>query len=139
MDFKNGKELLELCQRESLPISQVMRRRECVLGETTVDEVERRMTRALEIMRSSAMEPLKNPHRSMGGLIGGEAKRLAAHTAKKAKKHQRSVEAGGKIFRKYGKASPPVSVLLRWQRQSLHPFRPGTARYVLPSLACSKK
>ena len=65
MDFKNGKELLELCQRESLPISQVMRRRECVLGETTVDEVERRMTRALEIMRSSAMEPLKNPHRSM--------------------------------------------------------------------------
>ena len=100
MDFKNGKELLELCQREGLPISQVMRRRECVLGETTADEVERRMTRALEIMRSSAMEPLKNPHRSMGGLIGGEAKRLAAHTAKKAKKHQRSVEAGGKIFRK---------------------------------------
>ena len=83
MDFKNGKELLELCQRESLPISQVMRRRECVLGETTVDQVERRMTRALEIMRSSAMGPLKNPHRSMGGLIGGEARRLAQHAGSK--------------------------------------------------------
>ncbi len=83
MDFKNGTELLELCHQESLPISQVMRRRECVLGETTADQVERRMTRALEIMRSSAMEPLKNPQRSMGGLIGGEARRLAQHAGSK--------------------------------------------------------
>lgn len=82
MDFKNGKELLELCQQEHLPISQIMRRRECLLGETTADEVERRMTRALEIMRASALEPLKNPHRSMGGLIGGEARRLAEHAGK---------------------------------------------------------
>ena len=83
MDFKNGIELLELCHQEGLPISQVMRRRECELGETTADQVEGRMTRALEIMRSSAMEPLKNPHRSMGGLIGGEARRLAQHAGNK--------------------------------------------------------
>ena len=83
MDFKNGNELLELCHQESLPISQVVRRRECALGETTADQVERRMTRALEIMRSSAMEPLKNPQRSMGGLIGGEARRLAQHAGSK--------------------------------------------------------
>ena len=83
MDFKNGNELLELCHQEGLPISQVMRRRECALGETTADQVERRMTRTLEIMRSSAMEPLKNPQRSMGGLIGGEAGRLAQHAGSK--------------------------------------------------------
>ena len=83
MDFKNGTELLELCHQEGLPISQVMRRRECELGETTADQVEGRMTRALEIMRSSAMGPLKNPHRSMGGLIGGEARRLAQHAGSK--------------------------------------------------------
>ena len=41
------------------------------------------MARALEIMRESATQPLKNPVRSMGGLIGGEAKRLAAHAARK--------------------------------------------------------
>ena len=35
MDFKSAKELLALCRREDLPISEVMRRREVELGETT--------------------------------------------------------------------------------------------------------
>ena len=83
MDFRTGSELLALCGQEGCTISQVMRRRECLLGETTADEIERRMTRVLEIMRQSASVPLKTPQRSMGGLIGGEAKRLAAHAAKK--------------------------------------------------------
>ena len=34
-------------------------------------------------MRSSATQPLKKPTKSMGGLIGGEAKKLEAHDAKK--------------------------------------------------------
>lgn len=83
MDFRNGNELLELCKQEDCLISQVMRRRECELGEVAPDRVEAKMARALEIMRESATHPLKNPVRSMGGLIGGEAKRLAAHAAKK--------------------------------------------------------
>ena len=83
MDFRTGSELLALCGQEGCTISQVMRRRECLLGETTADEIERRMTQVLEIMRQSASVPLKTPQRSMGGLIGGEAKRLAAHAAKK--------------------------------------------------------
>lgn len=83
MDFRNAKELLELCQKGNCPISEIMRRRECSLGETTVDIVTKRMARALQIMRESATIPLKNPVRSMGGLIGGEAKKLAAHAEKK--------------------------------------------------------
>ncbi len=83
MDFRSGAELLALCDREGCQISQIMRRRECTLGETTADEIQRRMTRVLEIMRESAARPIKTPQRSMGGLIGGEAKRLAAHAAKK--------------------------------------------------------
>jgi len=83
MDFRNANELLALCRQEGCPISEIMRRRECVLGETTVDTVNRRMARALEIMHQSATIPLETPVRSMGGLIGGEAKRLANHTAKK--------------------------------------------------------
>lgn len=83
MDFRNANELLALCRREGCSISEIMRRRECVLGETTVDTVNRRMARALEIMHQSATIPLETPVRSMGGLIGGEAKRLANHTAKK--------------------------------------------------------
>lgn len=83
MDFRNGNELLELCRQEDCLISQVMRRRECELGEIAPDRVEAKMARALEIMRESATQPLKHPVRSMGGLIGGEAKHLAAHAAKK--------------------------------------------------------
>lgn len=83
MDFKNAKELLALCRQEGCPISEIMRRREIILGETTADTVTRRMTRALEIMRRSATIPLESPVRSMGGLIGGEAKKLAAHASKK--------------------------------------------------------
>lgn len=83
MEFRNGAELLELCAREDCLISQVMRRRECEQGETAPDRVEARMARALEIMRESATQPLKTPVRSMGGLIGGEAKQLATHAAKK--------------------------------------------------------
>lgn len=82
MDFKSAKELLELCQQEQCTISEIMRRRECALGETTRDMVDHRMARVLEIMRSSATQPLKNPIKSMGGLIGGEAKKLSAHAAK---------------------------------------------------------
>ena len=84
MDFKNASELLALCTQQQLPISEIMRRRECQLGETTRDEVTHRMKRAFEIMRSSALTPLKTPVKSMGGLIGGEAKKLAQHAAKHA-------------------------------------------------------
>ncbi len=83
MDFRSGTELLALCSQNGCSISQIMRRRECQLGEATADEVEARMARVLEIMRESATCPLKTPQRSMGGLIGGEAKRLSAHAAKK--------------------------------------------------------
>ena len=67
MDFKNASELLALCAQQQLPISEIMRRRECELGESTRDEVTHRMTHALEIMRASAMTPLKTPVKSMGG------------------------------------------------------------------------
>lgn len=82
MDFKSARELLALCKQEQCPISEIMRRRECELGETARDVVDHRMARALEIMRESATQPLKNPIRSMGGLIGGEAKKLSGHAAK---------------------------------------------------------
>lgn len=81
MDFKNASELLALCTQQQLPISEIMRRRECELGETTRDEVTHRMAHALEIMRASALTPLKTPVKSMGGLIGGEAKKLAQHAS----------------------------------------------------------
>ena len=73
MDFKSANELLNLCEENQLPISEVMRQRECLLGEVPRDSVNHRMGKAWEIMRSSATQPLKKPIKSMGGLKIGRA------------------------------------------------------------------
>ena len=77
MDFKNAKELLALCEERKLCISDVMRRREIEKGEITGEICDARMKKAYEIMRESARVPIKKPGRSMGGLLGGEAKMLS--------------------------------------------------------------
>ena len=81
MDFKNAKELLELCQKQNLPISEIMLRREMTEGEMPEEEARSRMARALAIMKESTHTPIQTPVRSMGGLIGGEAEKLASHQA----------------------------------------------------------
>lgn len=79
MDFRHANELLVLCQENNLKISEVMRQREIILGETDDNSVDSKMARALEIMKESAHQPIASPGRSMGGLIGGEAKMLMDH------------------------------------------------------------
>ena len=79
MDFKNANELLDLCKKHDLPISEVMRQREIVEGEKEADTVHDAMARVLEIMKNAAFTPIKEPVRSMGGLIGGEAKKISDH------------------------------------------------------------
>ena len=82
MDFKNAKGLLELCDELNAPISEIMRRRECEEGESTLEDVQARMRRVWEIMKDSATQPLTSVQKSMGGLIGGEARRLADHRSR---------------------------------------------------------
>lgn len=79
MDFRNAEELLTLCQKHNLPISEVMRQREIELGEISAEIANARMTRVLEIMKTSALTPITSPSRSMGGLIGGESRLLMDH------------------------------------------------------------
>jgi len=76
MDFNYAGELLRLCEETKLPISEVMKRREMDFSSMTAQEVEEKMRKSLEIMKTAAKEPLENEKPSMGGLIGGEAKLL---------------------------------------------------------------
>lgn len=76
MDFLTGEELLARCEDSGLPISGVMKRRETDNTEQSEEIVDARLKKALEIMKNSAHGPLLHPQKSMGGLIGGEAKRL---------------------------------------------------------------
>lgn len=77
MDFKHASELLTLCQENNMTISQVMKQREIILGETDALTCDARMYRALEIMKQSVHTPILDPIPSMGGLIGGESRKLA--------------------------------------------------------------
>lgn len=76
MDFNTAEELLEICAKEGKPISEIMRLREIIYGESNADEVEARMKKSLRIMRESAHSPLTKVVRSIGGMIGGEAEKL---------------------------------------------------------------
>lgn len=76
MDFRNAAELLELCEANHMSISRVMREREMTEGELSLQETETRMKKAFEIMKQSACLPIREPGKSMGGLIGGEARQL---------------------------------------------------------------
>lgn len=76
MDFKSGKELLTLCTENHMSIAAVMKEREISMTEASMEEILRRMEKALWIMEESAHSPLTRPVRSMGGLIGGESAKL---------------------------------------------------------------
>ena len=82
MEFKKADEMLELCEKKGLTISEIMKMRECSQFETTEDEIIYKMQHAWEIMKESAVGPTKNAVKSMGGLIGGEAKKLNEHRIK---------------------------------------------------------
>ncbi len=79
MDFYNGKELLKRCMEEHLPISDIMKLRETSGGVLSAEEVDCKLEKALHIMKQAAAKPLACPGKSIGGLIGGEAKQVAEH------------------------------------------------------------
>lgn len=77
MDFKKAAELLTLCREYHKPISQIMMERECEMTEKPLDEIRARMAVSLRIMKDSTKEAIAQPIPSMGGLIGGESKKLS--------------------------------------------------------------
>lgn len=79
VDFKNAEELLTYCGENGKRISDVMKQRECDLGEVSMEQICGRMQQVLEIMRQSALTPLKTPVKSVGGLIGGESGKLVSY------------------------------------------------------------
>lgn len=75
-NFTSGNELLSLCATEHATISDVMVKREITETDTNKDIIFERLGVSLEIMKNSTTSSIKNPVKSMGGLIGGEAKKV---------------------------------------------------------------
>lgn len=76
MDFYTGRELIQKCHEKSLPISDIMKLREISNTHSTIVEIEGRLETALTIMKNAIHKPIVQPQKSIGGLIGGEAKRV---------------------------------------------------------------
>ena len=76
--FDNGAQLLEACAELEMNIGEVMALREVRMSGEAASAA--RMARVIEVMRQETREPLENPdpQRSLGGLIGGEARAVAA-------------------------------------------------------------
>lgn len=79
MDFFNGQNLLNLCKKEQISISAAMKEREITMGTLSSEEVDKKLAEVLTIMKNSAHKPIQTPGKSIGGLIGGEAKQVADH------------------------------------------------------------
>ncbi len=79
MDFRNGQELLMRCHEESLPISDIMKQREMTNTNQSSDLIQVKLETVLQIMKQSARKPINKPGKSIGGLIGGEARKVTRH------------------------------------------------------------
>lgn len=77
MDFRNGQELLTLCEQENMTISEVMKTREVTCTALSMEDVDQKLQTVLSIMKDAVRAPMMNPKRSIGGLIGGEAKKVS--------------------------------------------------------------
>ena len=80
--FDNGEALLALCKKEKLPISEIMLLREMAQSELPRETILAEMQKNLATMRQSVEEGLSGELKSVSGLSGGDAARLASYEEK---------------------------------------------------------
>ena len=78
LNFVNGKELLEICRQQNCSISRAMIEREIRYFSSDEESIRARMRHSYDIMKEAVEEGQTQEIHSMGGLIGGEAKKITA-------------------------------------------------------------
>ncbi len=76
-NFISGQDLLEKCAKYDMKIHELCLEREVELSGLSKDEILTKMHRALTIMKDAIKKAEEEDIKSMGGLIGGEAKKLS--------------------------------------------------------------
>ena len=77
MDFYSAKELLDISEKTNRTIAEIMIEREVSEFEISEKEIIEKMRKTFLVMKDSCHTPIKEPKKSIGGLIGGEAKKLS--------------------------------------------------------------
>lgn len=78
-NFTSGAELLKKCSELNMPIHQICLEREAELSGLSTEEVREKMRVSLNIMKAAIDKAVEEDIKSMGGLIGGEAKKLTKY------------------------------------------------------------
>lgn len=81
MSFNSGAALAALCAQNGTTISEEMIRREIRVTGSSRDKIIQRMAHAYEIMKNAVKASLTENITTVGGLIGGEAKKLYTHSS----------------------------------------------------------
>ena len=76
MNFINGAQLLDYCEKNNKKISEAMFEREVTHLEADPERTMEKMRKAYSIMKGSVKKPMEEDIISMGGMIGGESKKL---------------------------------------------------------------
>lgn len=74
--FISGKELLDICKKENISISQAAINREIENYGSTEETIAERNAIILQVMKDSAQRATKERVESVSGIIGGDAKKL---------------------------------------------------------------
>jgi len=80
--FNHGYELLELTKEYNAKISEIVIKRECELSGVSESELRDRMKNVLDVMKSSARKSIEEEVKSVGGIIGGDAKKVETYRKK---------------------------------------------------------
>ena len=79
--FRTAAELLALCHRHSLPVSELTIRTETETASSSEEEILARMLDYYRRMKESVQRGLQITERSRSGLSGGDSRRVLAHSA----------------------------------------------------------
>lgn len=85
MMFKYGHELLKLAKDHNRKISDIVLEREVELTGETHDDIRERLYESFGVMRSSSNSGMERAVESMGGLLGGDAKKLKEYAESERK------------------------------------------------------
>lgn len=76
--FKNGKELLKLCDKHKMPISEVAINLEAESQQDTMEYIKKKLTDVWTVMQNCIHESISQQDHK-GWLIGGEARKIQQH------------------------------------------------------------
>ncbi|MCR6111164.1 L-serine ammonia-lyase, iron-sulfur-dependent, subunit alpha [Bacillus sp. A301a_S52] len=74
--FRNVEELINQCEKEQLPISEVMIQQEMVVHDRSREDIVAQMEKNLEVMERAVNRGILEQVKSVSGLTGGDGKKL---------------------------------------------------------------